>query len=49
MSSGKYGLGFENVRLLRRWRGRADVYYARYDRGTDTLTEVPPPSPDQEA
>ena len=38
----KYGLGFENVRLLRRWRGRADVYYARYDRETDTLTEVPP-------
>jgi hypothetical protein len=38
------GHGFETVRRLRRWRGRADVYYARYDRQTDTLTEVPQPS-----
>jgi hypothetical protein len=44
----RYGLGFENVRPLRRWRGRADVYYARYDRETDTLTEVSPPSVDRE-
>lgn len=36
----RYGHGFENVRRLRRWRGEADVYYARYDRETDTLTEV---------
>jgi hypothetical protein len=40
----RYGHGFENVRRLRRWRGQADVYYARYDRGTDTLTEVPRPT-----
>jgi hypothetical protein len=39
----RYGHGFENVRRLRRWRGQADVYYARYDREADTLTEVPPP------
>jgi hypothetical protein len=39
----RYRHGFENVRLLRRWRGQADVYWARYDRETDTLTEVPPP------
>jgi hypothetical protein len=44
----RYGHGFENVRLLRRWRGQADVYYARYDRETDTLTEVLPPSADRE-
>lgn len=36
----RYGLDYENVRRLRRWRGQADVYYARYDRETDTLTEV---------
>jgi len=40
----KYGRGFENVRRLRRWRGGADVFYARYDRETDTLTEVSPPA-----
>ena len=40
----RYGHGFENVRRLRRWRGQADVYYARYDRETDTLTEVSRPS-----
>jgi hypothetical protein len=40
----RYGLGFENVRRLRRWRWKADLYYARYDRGTDTLTEVPRPT-----
>jgi hypothetical protein len=44
----RYGLGFENVRRLRRWRGQDDVYYARYDRGTDTLTEMSPPSVDRE-
>jgi len=40
----RYGRGFENVRRLRRWRGHADMYFATYDRETDTLTEVPPPS-----
>jgi hypothetical protein len=40
----EYGPGFENVRRLRRWCGPADVYYARYDRGADELTEVPPPA-----
>jgi hypothetical protein len=39
-----FGPGFENVRRLRRWCGPADVYYARYDRGADELTEVPPPA-----
>jgi hypothetical protein len=39
-----YGPGFDNVRRLRRWRVEADVYYARYDRDTDTLTEVSPPA-----
>jgi hypothetical protein len=39
-----YGPGFDNVRRLRRWRGQADVYYARYDRDTDALTEIPPPA-----
>jgi hypothetical protein len=34
--------GSDRIRRLRRWRGQADVYYARYDRKTDTLTEVPP-------
>jgi hypothetical protein len=32
-----------DVRRLRRWRWKADLYYARYDRETDTLTEVSPP------
>lgn len=41
-----YGAG--NVRRLRRWSGHADVYYARYDRERDTLTEVPAPSRKQE-
>lgn len=44
----RYGLGFENVHRLRRWRGQADAYYARYDRETDTLTEISPPSPGTE-
>ncbi|UFW48181.1 MULTISPECIES: hypothetical protein [Bradyrhizobium] len=44
----RYGPGFENVRRLRRWRGQADMYFASYDRSTDTLTEVPPPSFGQE-
>ena len=44
----RYGLGFEHVRRLRRWRGQTDVYYARYDRETDTLTEVPRPTPGPE-
>jgi hypothetical protein len=39
-----YGPDFENVRRLRRWRGQAEVYYARYDRDTDELTEIPPPA-----
>lgn len=40
----RFGVGFENVRRFRRWRGHADMYFAKYDRETDTLTEVPPPS-----
>ncbi len=39
----RYGIGFENVRRLRRWRGQADMYFARYDRESNTLAEVPPP------
>jgi hypothetical protein len=34
--------GFENVRKLRRFSGEPGMYYARYDRKTDTLTEVSP-------
>jgi hypothetical protein len=37
--------GFENVRILRRRPGAPDMYHGLYDRETDTLTEVPPPSP----
>ena len=37
--------GLENVRFLRRTPGTANMYYARYDRATDTLTEVSPRSP----
>ena len=37
----------ENVRILRR-PGRPEMYHARYDRETDTLTEVSPPSPPPE-
>ena len=37
--------GFENVHFLRRTPGTANMYYARYDRATDTLTEVSPRSP----
>jgi hypothetical protein len=40
--------GFENVHLLRRTPGAPDMYYARYDLETDTLTEVSPPLPDSE-
>jgi hypothetical protein len=40
--------GFKNVHLLRRTPGAPDMYYARYDRETDTLTEVSPPLPDSE-
>jgi hypothetical protein len=40
--------GFENVRLLRRKPGAPDMYHAQYDRETDSLTEVSPPSPDSE-
>jgi hypothetical protein len=40
----RYGQGSDNIRRLRRWRGQADVYFARYDRESDTLIEVPPPS-----
>jgi hypothetical protein len=36
--------GFENLRFMRRTPGTANMYYARYDRETDTLTEVSPPS-----
>lgn len=35
--------GYENVRILRRLPGRPDMYHARYDRETDTLTEISPP------
>jgi len=41
--------GSDRIRRLRRWRGQADVYYARYNRDTDTLTEVPPPPQKQES
>jgi hypothetical protein len=44
----RFGVGSESVRRLRRWRGHADIYFANYDRGTDTLTEVPPPPRKQE-
>jgi hypothetical protein len=44
----RYGAGFENVRRFRRWRGHADMYFATYDRETDTLTELPSPSRQQE-
>jgi hypothetical protein len=40
--------GFKNVHLLRRTPGAPDMYYARYDRESDTLTEVSPPLPDSE-
>jgi hypothetical protein len=36
--------GFENVRRYRRRFGTSDMYYARYDRETDALTEVSPPA-----
>ena len=36
--------GRENLRRLRRRRGQAGMYLASYDRETDTLTEVLPPS-----
>jgi hypothetical protein len=45
----RYGHGFETVRRLRRWRAQADIYYARYDRESDTLSEVPPPASGLEA
>jgi hypothetical protein len=32
--------GFENIRKLRRAAGEPGMYYARYDREADTLTEV---------
>jgi hypothetical protein len=34
--------GLENIRLYRWLPGRSDMYRARYDRETDTLTELPP-------
>ncbi|MFB9268014.1 hypothetical protein ACFFWD_33605 [Bradyrhizobium erythrophlei] len=40
--------GRENVHLVRRSLGTSDVYYARYDRESDSFTEVPPPSPGSE-
>jgi len=33
--------GFDNIRRLRRVAGESGIYYARYDRETDTITEVP--------
>ena len=36
--------GFENIRKLRRVAGEPGMYYARYDREADTLTEVSPNS-----
>jgi hypothetical protein len=36
--------GFENICKLRRVAGEPGLYYARYDRETDTLTEVSPNS-----
>jgi len=44
----RYGQGFENVRRLRRSGGQGDMYFAYYDRESDTLTEVPPPTRQQE-
>jgi hypothetical protein len=35
--------GREHVHLLRRTYGTSDVYYARYDRESDTFTEVSAP------
>ncbi|MHC2275342.1 hypothetical protein ACVME8_001953 [Bradyrhizobium diazoefficiens] len=40
--------GRENVHLVRRNWGTSNVYYARYDRVADTLTEVPPLKRQQE-
>jgi hypothetical protein len=40
--------GLENVRILRRRPGAPDMYHARYDRETDTLMEISPPSPGSE-
>jgi hypothetical protein len=40
--------GFWNVHLLRRIPSAPDMYYARYDRETDSLTEVSPPLPHSE-
>jgi hypothetical protein len=36
--------GFENIHLLRRVFGEPGTFYARYDRESDTLTEVSPNS-----
>jgi hypothetical protein len=36
--------GIENLRILGRMFGAREVYYALYDRGADTLTEVSPRS-----
>jgi hypothetical protein len=40
--------GFENLRVLRRSTNAPEMYHARYDRETDSLTEVLPPLPDSE-
>jgi hypothetical protein len=40
--------GRENVRRYRRTPGKPDMFYAHYDRETDTLTEVPRPAPRSE-
>jgi hypothetical protein len=40
--------GFEKVRILRRRPGGSEIYRAWYDRETDMLTEISPPSPGSE-
>jgi hypothetical protein len=40
--------GFENVRAYRRKAGEPDMFYGRYDRENDTVTEVPRPTKPRE-
>lgn len=40
--------GGEHIHLVRRTPGTSEAYYARYDRETDTLTEVDAPTPERE-
>jgi hypothetical protein len=42
------GPRFEDIHLLRRTPGKADMFYARYDRATSTLIEVPFPAREME-